>query len=158
MLDGFLVLFLLYRKSMGLAAPTHAHMQDSGQIRPELFPVRYGSRVPACRKGGTSGMLRPDSAGIQLEQESCPGFWPPQKWIKNRNVPPSSNRCPFRDVFGDPPLSSSGRRRTRRTRARRRGPETRAVHFPRRGRITGTARGTGPPSRVPSVASFAATP
>ena len=61
MLDGFLVLFLLYRKSMGLAAPTHAHTQDSGQIRPELFPVRYGSRVPARRKGGTSGMLRPDS-------------------------------------------------------------------------------------------------
>ena len=79
MLDGFLVLFLLYRKSMGLAAPTHAHTQDSGQIRPELFPVRYGSRVPARRKGGTSGMLRPDSTGIQLEQESCPGFCPPQK-------------------------------------------------------------------------------
>ena len=59
---------------MGLAAPTHAHTQDSGQMRPELFPVRYGSRVPARRKGGTSGMLRRNSAGFRPEQESGPGF------------------------------------------------------------------------------------
>jgi hypothetical protein len=34
-------------------------------------------------------MLRPDSAGIRLEQESGPGFRPPTNRNKNRNVPPS---------------------------------------------------------------------
>ena len=42
-----------------MEAPTHVHKQDSGQIRPARFPVRYGSRVPARRKGGTSGILQP---------------------------------------------------------------------------------------------------
>jgi hypothetical protein len=56
-----------------------SRMQDSGQIRPERFPVRYRSRVPARRKGRTSGILRPDSAGIRLEQESCPGLRHPEK-------------------------------------------------------------------------------
>ena len=74
------------------AAPTHVHKQDSGQIRPECFPVRYGSRVPARRKGGTSGMLRPDSAGIRPELESCPGFRPPKNRNENRNVPPRMSR------------------------------------------------------------------
>ncbi len=40
---------------IGGEAPTHVHKQDSGQIRPECFPVCYKSRVPAHRKGGTSG-------------------------------------------------------------------------------------------------------
>jgi hypothetical protein len=37
----------------GVPAPTHVCMPDSGQIRPERFPVQNGSRVPAFRKGGT---------------------------------------------------------------------------------------------------------
>jgi hypothetical protein len=74
-------------------APTHVYKQDSGQIRPERFPVRLGSRVPAHRKGGTSGMLRPDSAGIRPEQESGPGFRPPTNRNENRNVPPSYSWC-----------------------------------------------------------------
>ena len=67
--DGGVLLCLI-----GGEAPTHVRMPDSGQIRPECFPVCYGSRVPARRKGGTSGMLRLDSAGIWPEQESCPEF------------------------------------------------------------------------------------
>ena len=61
-------------------------------IRPERFPIRYGSRVSARRKGGTSGMLRPDSAGIRPEQESCPGFRHPRKRNKSRIVQPRSNK------------------------------------------------------------------
>ena len=72
----------------GVPASMHVRMPDSGQIRLERFPVRYGSRVPARRKGGTSGMLRPDSAGIQPEQESCPGFWHPKNRNESRNVQP----------------------------------------------------------------------
>ena len=75
----------------GGAAPTYVHQQDSGQIRPENFPVRYGSRVPARRKGGTSGMLRPDSAGIRPEQESGPEFGPATNRNENTNVPPRSS-------------------------------------------------------------------
>jgi len=79
----------MYFADRGGAAPTHVQKQDSDQkIRPECFPVRYGSRVPARRKGGTSGMLQPNSAGILPEQESCPGFRPPKKRNENRNVPP----------------------------------------------------------------------
>ena len=71
-------------------APTHVvHKQDSGQIRPERFSVPYGIRVPAHRKVGTSGMLRPDSAGIRPEQESCPGFRHPKNRNESRNVQPS---------------------------------------------------------------------
>ena len=66
----------------------HVHKQDSGQIRPEHFLVRHGSRVLAHRKGRTSGMLRPDSAGIRPEQESCPGFCHPKNGNENRNVQP----------------------------------------------------------------------
>ena len=71
-------------------APTHVRMPDSGQIRPERFPFRYGSRsrVPA-RRSGTSGMLQPDSAGIRPEQESCPGFRHPKNQNESRNVQPS---------------------------------------------------------------------
>ncbi len=57
----------------------HVHKQNSSQIRPERFPVRYGSRVLAQRKGGTSGMLQPDSAGNRPEQESGSGFRHPNK-------------------------------------------------------------------------------
>jgi hypothetical protein len=74
-------------------ASTHVYKQDSGQIRPECFPGRYGSRVPARRKGGTSGMLRPDSAGIRPQQESGPGIRPPTNRNENRNVPPSYRWC-----------------------------------------------------------------
>ena len=66
----------------------HVRMADFCQIRPERFPVRNGSRVPARRKGRTSGMLRPDSAGIRPEQESCPGFCHPKNGNENRNVQP----------------------------------------------------------------------
>ena len=65
-------------------APTHEYKQDSGQIRPERFPGRYGSRVPARRKGGTSGMLRPDYAAIRPEQESCLDFATPKTGTKTR--------------------------------------------------------------------------
>ena len=54
--------------------------------RPERFPVQNGRRVPARRKGGTSGMFRPDSAGIRPEQESCPGFRHPKNRNESRNV------------------------------------------------------------------------
>jgi len=60
----------------------YVHKQDFGQIRPERFPVCFGRRVSALRKGGTSGMLRPDSAGIRPEQESCPGFRPKKNGTK----------------------------------------------------------------------------
>jgi hypothetical protein len=73
----------------GVPAPTHVCMPNSGQIRPERFPVQNGSRVPAFRKGGTSGMFLPDSAGIRPEQESCPGFQHPENRNENRNVQPS---------------------------------------------------------------------
>ena len=69
----------------------HVHKQDSGQIRPEHFLVHHGSRVLAHRKGRTSGMLRPDSARIQPEQEPCPGFWHPKNWNESWNVPPSGS-------------------------------------------------------------------
>jgi hypothetical protein len=51
--------------------------------------VCYGSRVPARRKGGTSGMLRSDSAGIRPEQKSGPGIRPSTNRNENQNVPPS---------------------------------------------------------------------
>ena len=95
----------------GGAAPTHVHKQDSGQIRPERFPVRYGSRVPARRKGGTSGMLRPDSAGIRPEQESCPGFRPPKNGTKTgiRRVLWSESASERRFRMRDDTSSSLGR-------------------------------------------------
>ena len=56
--------------------------------RPERFPVQNGRRVLARRKGGTSGMFRPDSAGIRPEQESCTGFRHPKNRNESRNVQP----------------------------------------------------------------------
>jgi hypothetical protein len=56
---------------MGLAAPTHVHKQDSGQIRPELFPVRYGSIVG----------FRPVE---KTEHQGCCGRIPPESsWNRN---------------------------------------------------------------------------
>ena len=80
----------------GVPAPTHLRMPDSGQIRPEHSPVQNGSRVPACRKGGTSGMFRPESVVIRPEQECCPGFRHPKNRNKSRNVQP---RTPWASIL-----------------------------------------------------------